>query len=68
MVLVFLILYTAIHQFNCHLKDSQNDISWSAFLPLEGRQNLKENVWYAQKMGEGENLFISIVSVKWGCV
>jgi hypothetical protein len=67
-VLVFLILYVAVHQLSRHLKDSKNDISWSVFLPPERRQNLKEYVWCARNMGKGENLFIGAVNLKQGCV
>jgi hypothetical protein len=41
-VQVYLVLHMAVHQFNCRLKDSQNDTSLSVFLPLEITQNLKE--------------------------
>jgi hypothetical protein len=67
MVLMVLDLFMAIHQLNGDLKVSQK-ISWSIFLTLERRQNLKENMWYAQNTGKGGNLFASIVSVKQGCV
>jgi hypothetical protein len=60
MVLVFLVLYMAIHQLNYHLKESQNNISRSVFLPTESRQNLKENLWCAQNMGKGGNLILLV--------
>jgi hypothetical protein len=62
-VLVFLILYTAVYHLNHCLKDLQNDISWSIFLPLEGKQNFIENVCCAQNRERGENLFIGLVDV-----
>jgi hypothetical protein len=67
MVLVLFILNTIICQLNRHLNDSQN-ISWSAFLPEEGRQDLKENVWCAKNTGKGENLLFGVVNVRQGCV
>jgi hypothetical protein len=68
MVLVFLLLYMAIHHLNCCLKDSQKDISWSLFLQPDTRQNFKENVWCAHNTGKGQNLLINVVNVKQGCV
>jgi hypothetical protein len=67
-VLVFLALYMAFHQLDCHLKDSQSNISWSIFLPKERRQNFKENVYCVQNMGKEGNLFIGVVNVRQGCV
>jgi hypothetical protein len=57
-----------VHQLNRHPEDSQNDISWNTFLPPEGSQNLKNNVWCAQYMGKRKNLFTGAVDVKQGCV
>jgi hypothetical protein len=62
-VLVFLTLYMATHHLNHCLKDSQNNISWSIFLSLGRRHNLKENIWCAQNTGNGENLFTGVVNV-----
>jgi hypothetical protein len=42
-VLVFPIQYTAVHLLNWSQTVSQNDISWSIFLPLEEGKNCKEN-------------------------
>jgi hypothetical protein len=48
--------------------ESQNDIRWSILLPLERRQNLKENVWSAQNTRKGENPDIDVVNFKQGYV
>jgi hypothetical protein len=61
MVLVYLILYTVVHQLNRCLKDLQNDISRSTFQLQERRQDPKENVSCAQNMGKGENLFSGVL-------
>jgi hypothetical protein len=49
---VFLLLYTAIHKPNVHPKDSQNNISWSAFLPPRRRQYLKRKMLGVYKIWE----------------
>jgi hypothetical protein len=61
------ILHTAVHQFSRRLNDSQKDISWTVF-PPQGRQDLTEDVWCAQKRARGKNLSIGVVNVRQRCV
>jgi hypothetical protein len=42
MDLLFLVLYTAVHNLSRSIRDSQSDISWSVFPQQERSQNLKK--------------------------